>query len=120
MMTSCLKCAFFVAVVAAVRVDDDPGRQHGTRHAFVQRTEIAGQPVGQHRHNPVGEIAGVAAFARFTVQGRPRRDVMGHVGDGDPEDMSALVLRVLVRFGKDRVVMVARISAYIDFSSSAA
>jgi hypothetical protein len=34
---------------------------------------------------------------------------MGHIGDGDPDDMAAGVLRIVIGMGVDRVVPVARI-----------
>ena len=95
-----------VAGLVPLRIDLHLDRDAGAVDAFVQGTEVAGQRVGQHRHNAVGEIGGIAALARLAVQFRPRCDVMGHIGDGDPDGEAAVVV------GRDvaGIVMVAGVS----------
>ena len=71
----------------------------------MQAAQIARQSIGQHRHNAVGEIAGIAPLARLAVKGRVWRDVMGHIGDGDPQHKAACVRRVSIGFGADGIVV---------------
>ena len=63
--------------------------------------------VRQHRHDAVGEIGRVAAATRLAVEGGAGADVVGDVGDRDPDDVAAGVRRVLVGLGEDGVVVVA-------------
>ncbi|KUP93252.1 hypothetical protein TRIHO_19080 [Tritonibacter horizontis] len=98
-----------MADLIARAVDLHPHGKTGARHAFVQRAQIARQPIRQHRHNPVGEIAGVAPFAGLAIQGSAGGHIGGDIGDGDPDHMAARVLGVLVGMGETGVVMVAGI-----------
>ena len=54
--------------LVALRIDLHPHRHAGAIDILMQRAQIPRKRVGQHRHNPVGEIGGIAALARFTVQ----------------------------------------------------
>ena len=98
-----------VAGLAAVLVEHHPYRQTGAVLAFLQAAQAVRQHLGQHRLDAVGEVGGVALVARLAVQLAARPDVCGDVGDGDPDDPAAGVLRIFVAGGVDGVVMVARI-----------
>ena len=50
---------------------------------FDERAEAAGERMGEHRDDRADEVGGVAAFARFDVEGRASLHVGGHVGDVD-------------------------------------
>ncbi len=99
-----------VADLFTLRVQHQTHGHTGALNPLVQRTQIARQPVRQHRNDPVGEIAGVAALAGLTVQGRAGRHVKRHIGDCDPNDEPAGVFSAVIGAGIYRVVMVARIS----------
>jgi hypothetical protein len=90
-------------------VEHHAHRQAGPVHAFLQRAEIGGQFLRQHRHHAVGEIGAVAALERFLVQRRTRRDVMGDIGDGDQHDMAAIAGSLSSGTGPYRIVVIARI-----------
>ena len=77
--------------------------------AFLQRADVGGQFLRQHRHDAVGEIDAVAARPRLAVELGAGADVEADVGDGDDRLPPALVVLVIVRRGPDGVVMVARI-----------
>ena len=98
-----------VAALVAVGVEHDSHREAGPVDAVDQRAEIAREAVGEHRHDAVGEVGGVAAAAGLAVQRAVGADVGGDVGDGDPDDVAAGVGGVVVRLGADRVVVVAGI-----------
>ena len=86
-----------------VVIENHPDRQDRPVQPFLERTKIGRELLGQHRHHPVGEIGAVAAFQGLPVQGRAGGDIMGHIGDGDQDLMSAI-------FGRrrpHRIVMVA-------------
>ena len=91
----------------AVLVEDHAHGDAGPRLALLQRAEVVGDALGQHRHHAVGEIDGVAAGLGFLVQRGAGADIGRYVGDGDDHDPAALVVGVWVGFGEDRVVMVA-------------
>ena len=71
-----------------------------------QRAEVVRDALGQHRHDPVGEIDRVAAFQRLAVERRPGPHIGGDVGDGDGDDKAAGIGRVGVGLGVDGVVVV--------------
>ena len=98
-----------MAALVAVRVEHHAHRQARPVHAFLQGAEIGGEFLRQHRHDAVGEIGAVAALQGFLVQRRARRHIMGDIGDGDEDDMAALVGRIVIRPRPHRIVMVARI-----------
>ena len=72
----------------------------------LERAKLIAQSLWQHRHDPVGEIGGIAALIGCFVQRAARLDVMRYVGDRD-DQMPALA----VRFGKNRIVEISRIRA---------
>ena len=86
------------------------GQADGDRGAVAavdQRAEVAGEAVGQHRDDAVGEVGGVAAAAGLAVEGGAGGDVMGDVGDRHPDDVAAGVVGRVVGVGEDGVVVVA-------------
>ena len=64
-----------VRALVAVRVEGDAHGDTGAVGAFDQRAEIAGQRLGQHRHDAVGEVGGIAAAARLAVERGAGADV---------------------------------------------
>ncbi len=95
--------------LVAVAVEHHAHGKTGAIHVFAQRAQIGGQLLRQHRHDAVGKVAGVAALIGFAIQRRSRRHIMRDVGNGDDDDMPALVLRIVIRAGPHRVVVIARI-----------
>ena len=89
--------------------DDHAHGKHGAVDTFVQAAQIARQRIGQHRHDPVGEIGGIAPLARLAVQRRSGAHVMGHIGDGDPDDVAAVVAGIGVGMGVTGIVVIAGI-----------
>ena len=96
-----------VAGLPAVAVEDHPHGHGGPVLAFAQAAEAVAQPLGQHRLDAVGEVDAVALLAGLLVQGHAVADVGGDVGDGDPDDPAAGVLRVRIGMGEDGVVVIA-------------
>ncbi len=96
-----------VVALVAVGVEDDPDGDAGAVGAVDQRAEIGREPLGQHRHDAVGEIGGVAAAAGLAVERRAGADVGRDVGDRHPDDVAARVRRVVVGMGADGIVVVA-------------
>ena len=92
---------------------------HGRSAAVDQRAEVARQPVGQHRHHPVGKVGRVAAPPRLAVERRARPHVVRDVGDRHPDDVAARVRRIVVGLGEDRVVVVAGVGR-VDGDEAAA
>ena len=95
-----------VRALAAVGADHHPHRQRAARLARHQRAEIVGDALGQHRHDAIGEIHRIAARQRVAVQRRARPHIEGDVGDRDIDDVAALVVRIGIRLGMNRVVMI--------------
>ena len=91
-------------------VDPHPDGQTGAVDMFVQGAQIARQDIGQHWHDAVGEIGGIAAPPRLAVKGAARRDVMGDIGNGHPDDMAAGIAGLIVGHGIDGIIAVARIN----------
>ena len=88
--------------LVALSVDMQAHRQRRPVFERAQRAQVVGDALGQHRHDAVGEIDGVAALERLAVERRPRRDVIGDVGDRDGDHEAAVVLAL----GVDGVVVV--------------
>ncbi len=95
-----------VLALAAVGGDDHAHRDRGAVDAGLERAQVVGDALRQHRHHAVGEVHGIAAHQRLAVERRARRDVMGDIGDGDVDDEAAGILGVGVGPRIDRVVMV--------------
>ena len=77
-------------LLAPVGADDQPHRQRRPVLVRAQRAEVVGDALGQHRHDAVGEIDGIAALQRLAVERRAGRDVVSDVGDGDGDDEAAV------------------------------
>ena len=108
-----------VGALVAVGVEDQADGDAGAVGAVDERAEVAGQPVGQHRHDAVGEVGRVAAAAGLAVERGAGADVVGDVGDRDPDDVAAGVRRVVVGVGEDGVVVVAGVGG-VDGDEAAA
>ena len=67
--------------------DDGDGQAVDARP---ERAEVVGQPLRKHRQRQAGKIDARRPGEGFGVQGRPRPDVMGHVGDMDAEPPAAV------------------------------
>ena len=93
----------------ARRVDPHPHGNTSARHVFVQRTQIARQGIGQHRHDTIREIGRITTLARLAVERGPRGHIMRHISNRDPKDMSVGVLGIIVGLHKAGIVAVARI-----------
>ena len=92
-----------VAADRALGGDDEMAGQHRAVLALDEAAGVGRQHLGQHRHDAVGEVDAVAAFARRAVERRPFADVVGHVGDGDDRVPPA----ILTGSRPHRVVVVA-------------
>ena len=95
-----------MALLAAVLVEDHAHGEAGALLALLQRAEVVGDALGQHRHDAVGEIDRVAALPRLAVERGAGAHVGGDIGDGDDDDEAAVIVRVGVGLGVDRVVVV--------------
>ena len=69
-------------------------------HCRLQRTQAVGQGLRQHRYHPRREIDRVAAQRRLLVEGRPRRDIVGDVGNRHPQAPAAAALFAVHRIIK--------------------
>ena len=83
-----------VGVFAAIRGHDDAHRQRRPVLMGLERAEIVGDALRQHRHHAVGKIDRVAAVERRAVERRARRDIVRHIGDCDADHMAAGVSRI--------------------------
>ena len=83
-----------------------PQRQRRPVLALAQRTQIVGNPLRQHRNDPVREIGGVAALQRFPVERRAGTHIPGHICNRDGNDDAAGIVRGGVFLGEDRVIMI--------------
>ncbi len=54
-------------------------------HVGLERAQLVAQRFGQHRDDPVDQVGRVAALACLHVEGGAGLDVVGHVGDVNPE-----------------------------------
>ncbi len=95
-----------VRALAAVGADHHPHRERAARLARHQRAEIVGDALGQHRHHAVGKVHRVAARQRVAIERRARPHVEGDVGDGDMDDVAALVVRIVIGRGMHRIVVI--------------
>ncbi len=95
-----------VAALMSLGVEHQPDGDAGAVGAVDERAEVAGEPVREHRHHPVGEVGRVAAPPRLAVERAARSHVGGDVGDGDPDDVAAGVRRIVVRMREHSVVVV--------------
>ena len=65
------------------------------------------QPLGQHRHHPVGKVGRVAPAPRLAVERAAGTDIGRDVGDRHPDHVAAGIGGIVVGLGVDRVVVVA-------------
>ena len=96
-----------VAGLSTVLVEHHADSQAGAVLAGLEAAQAVGQDLGQHGLDPVGEVGRVALGPRLAVQRRAGPDIGGDIGDGDPDDPAAFVLRILVALGVDGVVVIA-------------
>jgi hypothetical protein len=78
---------------------------HGERetiHARIERTDVVGQVLGQHREHAVHEVDGGRSLARLLVDRRAPWHVVAHVGD-----MHAHTHEPIHVLDRDRIVKVA-------------
>ena len=54
-------------------------------HLGLQRTQFIAERFGEHRDDPVHQVRGIAALAGFGVQRRAGPDIVGHIGDVNPQ-----------------------------------
>ena len=92
--------------LAPVGAEHHPHRERRPIFLRTQRAEIVRDALGQHRHDPVGEIDRVAALERLPVQRRAGPHVGRDVGDGDGDDEAAGVGGIGIGLGVDGVVVV--------------
>ena len=78
-----------VLLQLALGVDPHLGDQHRPVLARQQRAPVVGQRLGQHRHDPVGEIDRGAAAVGGAVERLVGPHVPGDVGDGDQQAPAA-------------------------------
>ena len=93
----------------AVRVDPEMRGDAGALDVGLERAQLVRQILGQHRHDPVGEIDRVAALARGVVERVFGVHVPRHVGDGDERVPGAVLAGI--GLGPDRIVEIARVGA---------
>ena len=92
---------------APILVEHHAHGETGPRLRRLQRAEMIGDALGQHRHHAVREIDGIAAGSRFLVERASGLHVGGDVGDGDHDHPTAFVPGIGVGLGPHRVVAVA-------------
>ena len=97
------------ALLGAGAIEGHEAGEAGPLLAFAQRTEIVGNALGQHRHDAIGEIDGIAADARLAVERRAGAHIGGDIGDGDDDLDAAFIRRIVIGLGPHRIVMIARV-----------
>ena len=98
-----------VRTLASVGAEDHAQRERGPVLLRAQRAEVVRDALGQHRHDPVGEIDRVAALKRFSIHRHAGLNVSCDVGDRDGDDKSARVRRIGIALSVDGVVMILRV-----------
>ncbi len=83
--------------------------KRGAIHIFLERTDIRRQHLRQHRHDAIREIDAVPSLSCFPVERSIRPDIEADVRDSDDRLEAALVIRIIVRLGPHRIIMIARI-----------
>ncbi len=99
-----------VGNLVPLRIQPHPHGKAGAVHMLMQAAQITRKDIGQHRHHPVGEIGRIAAPSRLAVKRRAGGDIMGHIGNGDPDDVAAVIARLAVGFGIAGVIAVAGVN----------
>ena len=90
----------------AIGRDMNMARHGRTILVLPQRADICAQDFRQHRHDTVGEIGRIAAFARFLVEHTAGPHIKGHIRNRH----NCAEATLPIRFCPNRIVMVARIS----------
>ena len=90
----------------ALSIDDHVASDGRPVFARAERAKVRRQFFGEHRHDEIGEVDAVPAFARFLVDLRSWADIEADVGNRDNRIKAAVVARVR----PDRVVKVARVN----------
>ena len=90
-------------------INDHAHGKTGAQNALMQRTKIPRQSVRQHRHNAIWEIGRIAALFCLAIKRTARAHIMRDIGNRDPDDMTAFVLRVRVCMRIAGIIMVARV-----------
>ena len=72
-------------------VDLEDGGNGQPRDPRPQAAEVVGEPLGEHRERRVGEINARPPGQGLGVEGRAGLDIMGNVGDMDPEEIMPVV-----------------------------
>ena len=85
-------------------IDLHDARHHQAVHLRTQAADIGRKLERKHGHGAIGKIDAGAAQARFLIERRIRRDVVGHVGDVHLQ----LKVAVLQMLHDHRVVEIAR------------
>ncbi len=81
----------------------------GAVFALYQRTKIIRDALGQHGHDAIREISGVAALLCFAVHCGAGADIGCHIRNGDDGNDTTFIFRIRVGAGPYSGVMVARI-----------
>jgi hypothetical protein len=95
-----------VRAFTPVRSDHHANGQRAARLAGLQRAQIVGDALRQHRYDAVGKVDRVAAQQRIAVESRSRPHVVGDIGNRDVKNITAVVVGIAVGFGMHRVVVV--------------
>ena len=99
----------FVAKPGTLGVQHDAQGNTGAVDIAMQAAQIARKRVGQHGHNAVGKVAGIAALQRLAVERAAGAHIMGDIGNRHPQDMATGIGGVVIRHRGDSVIAVARI-----------
>ena len=72
-------------------VDLEEGGHGEPRDPRPQTAEVVGEPLGEHGQGRIGEVDARRPGQGLVVEGRSGLDVVGDVGDMDPEEVMAVV-----------------------------
>ena len=95
-----------MAALAPLLADDHAHGERRPVHERLQGAQIVRNALGQHGHDAVGEIDGVAAIQRFPVQRAMGAHIGGDIGDGDGQHEAAFVIRIRIGLRMDRVIVI--------------
>ncbi len=71
-----------------------------------QRAKIIRNALREHGNDTVREIDRISPRERLAIHSRTRFDIVRHIGDRDPDDVSAGIIRRRVELGVHGVVVV--------------
>ena len=83
--------------------------ERGAVFALLERADVGREPLGQHRHDAIGEVDAVAALPRLAIDRRSGPYVERHVGDRDDRAETARIGGIVVRRRPHRVVVIPRV-----------